>query len=163
MTLPSPDLWLRSVLDQQYRGSSWSAYETRFIHLLGTGQLFFHAWPVDEWAAADEAVDKNTGLLNMVPAWVKVVCPGNGPDGSLTLAEDLSLSCVGDPTKLPYVLPKGTEMDLEIGNVSPVLTYNKLTMGGAIARFPYDFDDQRVSPHLFILATPYRAELNAYP
>jgi hypothetical protein len=163
MTFPHHDLWLRPVLDQQYHGDSWAAVQTRLMDLVEKGRLFFHAWPTKEWAAPDAALEKNQRLLGGFPyADVDVVCPGSGPDGSLTLRKSLVLTCVGWNAD-PMILGFGTKMTLEIGNVSPILTYNRLSMDGAIVRFPYDFDDQRVSPHLFILATPYRAELNPYP
>jgi len=163
MELPRHDLWLRHVLDQQYRGSSWNTVETRLMQLVSDGNLFFYAWPTEEWAAPDDALDKNSRLLAYIPARVSVTCPGSGPDGTLALLSDLSLTCIDRRPSASYLLPKGTEMTLEVGNVSPILTYSRLSMEGAIARFPYDFDDKRVSPHLFILATPYGAELSPYP
>lgn len=50
-----------------------------------------------------------------------------------------------------FTLATGTQIDLEIGDVSPLKTYQALTQSGAIARLPYDAEIE-AEPHLFILA-----------
>lgn len=154
--LPHHDVWLRDVLDQQFMGHSWTQVQRGFERMITACTLYYHAWPVPSWAFPDEAIENNTKALDVVPADIKVICPGRGPDGSLTLRTSLALDpvCGKRPHEgidgMAYVLLAGDRMDLEIGHVSPLRMYQALTGVGKIARFPYDFEAD-MEPHLFVL------------
>jgi hypothetical protein len=149
-SLPHHSLWLRQVLDQQHRGYSWPQYQLRFLEMLQEQRLYVAAFPVPRWAASDIATTINQATLSGLPVDVRVVCPGNGPDGRVTLRAPLPMDGIEAPG-LRHTLPAGTQIKLEVGSVSPVLTHNYLTMDGCMARLPYDFESG-VDPHLFILA-----------
>jgi hypothetical protein len=149
VTFPHPDIWLRSVLDQKLVGSDWHFVFDDFQEMIRDHGLYFYVTPVKHWALPDESREGNALALRSVPALASVLVrsANSGPDATGFTELDLSMRSLSSGP--PHYLRQGHVVCIEIGECPGSRTYDMLSQGLIVGRYPYEIPGMK--PHVFLL------------
>jgi hypothetical protein len=153
MTFPHPDVWLRSVLDQKLVGSDWHFVFDDFQEMIRDHGLCFYAERIEHWALPDEDREGNAQALGSLPLLYDVVVrkAKNGTDATAITEIPISMRPLGSIGPLHY-LQDGCIVFIEIGGCPGSRTYDMLSQGLVVGRYPYEIPGMK--PHFFLLYCP---------